>query len=47
MAIAEQLSMLNTDEALEITPKSCRLRKLILDPHERKGNQEPSLLLKD
>ena len=36
MAIAEQLSMLNADEALEITPKSCRLRKLILDPHERK-----------
>ena len=36
MAIAEQLSMLNTDEALEITPKSCRLRKLVLDPHERK-----------
>ena len=32
MAIAEQLSLLNTDEALEITPKSCRLRKLILDP---------------
>jgi GTP-binding protein len=36
MAIAEQLSMLNTDEALEITPKSCRLRKLELNPHERK-----------
>tara|TARA_B100000963_G_scaffold16241_1_gene12485 strand:+ start:537 stop:2351 length:1815 start_codon:yes stop_codon:yes gene_type:complete len=36
MAIAEQLSMLNTDEALEITPKSCRLRKLVLNPHERK-----------
>ncbi len=36
MAIAEQLSLLNTDEALEITPKSCRLRKLILDPHKRK-----------
>ncbi len=36
MSIAEQLSLLNTDEALEITPKSCRLRKLILDPHERK-----------
>ena len=36
MAIAEQLSLLNTDEALEITPKSCRLRKLILDPSERK-----------
>jgi len=36
MAIAERLSLLNTDEALEITPKSCRLRKLILDPQERK-----------
>ena len=27
MAIAEQLSLLNTDEALDSTPKSCRLRK--------------------
>ena len=36
MSIAEQLSMLNTDEALEITPNSCRLRKAVLDPHERK-----------
>ena len=36
MSIAEQLSILNTDEALEITPKSCRLRKSILNPHERK-----------
>ena len=42
MAIAEQLSMLNTDEALEITPKSCRLRKLILDPHERKRQSRAS-----
>ena len=46
MAIAEQLSLLNTDEALEITPKSCRLRKLILNPHEEKGYLElnPKLL---
>ena len=36
MSIAEQLSILNTDEALEITPSSCRLRKAILNPHERK-----------
>ena len=36
MSIAEQLSMLNTDEALEITPVSCRLRKAVLDPNERK-----------
>ena len=37
MSIAEQLSLLNTDEALEITPKSCRLRKLILDLMREKG----------
>ena len=36
MSIAEQLSILNNDEALEITPKSCRLRKLILDANDRK-----------
>ena len=40
MSIAEQLSMLNTDEALEITPTSCRLRKAILDPHERKRKEK-------
>ena len=40
MAIAEQLGILNSDEALEITPKSCRLRKLILNPHERKRSKK-------
>ena len=40
MSIAEQLSMLNTDEALEITPASCRLRKAILDPHDRKRSEK-------
>ena len=46
MAIAEQLSILNTDEALEITPKSCRLRKLVLDPHERKKAVKSKSVLK-
>ena len=40
MSIAEQLGILNTDEALEITPKSCRLRKAILNPHDRKRNEK-------
>ncbi|MDA8967029.1 GTP-binding protein [Planktomarina temperata] len=40
MSIAEQLSMLNTDEALEITPKSLRLRKTILNPTDRKKNEK-------
>ena len=44
MSIAEQLSILNTDEALEITPKSCRLRKAILDPHERKRSEKNNLI---
>ena len=42
MSIAEQLSMLNTDEALEITPKSLRLRKAILNSNERKKNEKSS-----
>ena len=40
MSIAEQLSILNTDEALEITPKSLRLRKAILNPHDRKKSEK-------
>ena len=43
-SIAEQLSILNGDEALEITPKSCRLRKAILNPHERKKMRNLELL---
>ncbi len=43
MTIAEQLSILNDDESLEITPKSCRLRKAILDPHERKKTEKLAL----
>ena len=42
MSISEQLGLLNTDEALEITPKSCRLRKAILNPHERKRQAKAS-----
>ena len=42
MAIAEQLSMLNSDEALEITPNSCRLRKVILDSNLRKRQSKLS-----
>jgi len=42
MSIAEQLSMLNTDEALEITPKSLRLRKSMLNPNDRKRRAKAS-----
>ena len=42
MSIAEQLSMLNTDEALEITPKSLRLRKSMLNPNDRKRKAKAS-----
>ena len=40
MSIAEQLSLLNTDETLEITPIYCILRKTILDPPERKNRSK-------
>jgi GTP-binding protein len=42
MSIAEQLSMLNTDEALEITLKSLRLRKSMLNPNDRKRKNKAS-----
>jgi GTP-binding protein len=42
MSIAEQLSMLNTDESLEITPKSLRLRKSMLNPNDRKRKAKAS-----
>jgi GTP-binding protein len=42
MSIAEQLSMLNTDESLEITPKSLRLRKSMLNPNDRKRKAKTS-----
>ena len=42
MSIAEQLSILNIDEALEITPKSLRLRKSMLNPHDRKRKAKTS-----
>ena len=48
MSIAEQLSMLNTDEALEITPKSLRLRKLVCPEskhpyHHEALNKKPGI----
>ena len=36
MSMEEALEYLNNDEYLEITPKSMRLRKSILDENERK-----------
>ncbi|MGK9367332.1 translational GTPase TypA [Melioribacter sp. Ez-97] len=34
--LEEALEYINEDEMVEVTPKSIRLRKLYLDPHERK-----------
>ncbi len=36
MSLEEMMSYINDDELLEVTPKSLRLRKLHLCPHERK-----------
>jgi GTP-binding protein len=34
--LEEALEYIQEDEMVEVTPKSIRLRKLHLDPHERK-----------
>lgn len=36
MSLEEHIEFLDTDELLEVTPKSLRLRKLYLDPNDRK-----------
>lgn len=36
MSLEKAISYINEDEMVEVTPESIRLRKAILDPHERK-----------
>ena len=36
MSLEEAIAYINDDELVEVTPRSIRLRKLHLDPHERK-----------
>lgn len=38
MTLEDMMSYINDDELVEVTPKSLRLRKLYLCPHERKKN---------
>ncbi len=36
MSLEQMMAYINEDELVEVTPKSLRLRKMFLDPHERK-----------
>jgi GTP-binding protein len=36
LSLERALSYIADDELVEVTPQSIRLRKMILDPHERK-----------
>jgi GTP-binding protein len=40
MSLEQCIEFLDTDELLEVTPKSLRIRKLYLDPNERKRAQK-------
>jgi len=40
MSLEQCIEFLDTDELLEVTPKSLRIRKLYLDPNERKRSQK-------
>jgi GTP-binding protein len=39
MTLEKALAYINDDELVEVTPKSIRLRKKLLDPHERKREE--------
>ena len=39
MTLERALAYINDDELVEVTPKSIRLRKRLLDPHERKRDE--------
>ena len=40
MNLEQAISYINDDELVEVTPTNIRLRKVFLDPHERKRNQK-------
>jgi GTP-binding protein len=39
MTLEKALACIQDDELVEVTPKSIRLRKKILDPNDRKKNE--------
>jgi GTP-binding protein len=39
MTLEKALAYIGDDELVEVTPKSIRLRKKLLDPHERKREE--------
>jgi GTP-binding protein len=39
MILEKALAYIQDDELVEVTPKSIRLRKRLLDPHERKRDE--------
>jgi GTP-binding protein len=39
MTLEKALAYINDDELVEVTPKSIRLRKMLLNPHERKKEE--------
>ena len=36
MSLEQAIAYIDDDEMVEVTPQSIRLRKALLDPHERK-----------
>jgi GTP-binding protein len=36
MSLEQAIAYIENDELVEVTPKAVRIRKLYLDPHERK-----------
>ena len=40
LSLEQALTYIQDDERVEVTPQSIRLRKAILDPHERKKDEK-------
>jgi len=47
MSLEEALEYLNQDECVELTPKSIRLRKLLLDENDRKQAQKRAVAMQE
>jgi len=47
MSLEESLEYLNHDECVEVTPKSIRLRKVLLDENERRQAQKKALSMQE
>jgi GTP-binding protein len=45
MTLEKSIAWIADDELVEVTPKSIRLRKIVLDPNERKRSEKQKVAI--